>query len=165
MPVLTREAIESIKPETFGEYGNLIASLRDTVLHHVESAVEVEMKREAAKVYLFMDRHGNVDCYAADPVWVRVHHVHDLDEVADEYMTLDRKKKAMATPRFDRKPNLSTLQCLHEYLRDLLTKQERRDFVVQQILDKAKPAPSEGATSLSGMGGKDAKPVEPDHAD
>jgi len=164
MPVLTKEAIESICPDVFGEYSNLIASLKDTVLHHIEAAVEIEMKRESAKVDLFMDRHGSVDCYAADPVWIRVHHVHDLDEVADENMTLDRKKKAMATPRFDRKPNLSTFGCLHEYLGDLLTEKERRDFVIQQVLDKAKPAPSEGATSLSGMGGKDAKPVEPDHA-
>ena len=162
--MLTREAVGSINPDDYGDYRSLIASLRDTVLHHVESAVEIEMKRESAKVDLFMDRHGNVDCYGGDPVWIRVHHVHDLDEVADENMPLDRKKKAMATPQFDRKPNLTTIQCLHEYLRDLLTQQKRTDFVVQQILDKAKPTPPAGATSLSGKGGKEASSAEPHHA-
>jgi hypothetical protein len=164
MPVLTREAVESIRPEDYQEYQSLIAALKDTVLHYVESATEIEMKREAAKVDLFMDRHGNVDCYGEEPMWIRVHHIHDLDEVADENMPVDRKKKAMATPRFDRKPNLSTNECLHEYLKDLLTQEQRKDFVVQKILDKSPAKPQEGTVSLSDRGGKEAMSPGSGHA-
>jgi len=159
MPVLTRKALEAIKPENYGNYQSLIRSLKETAIHHQgcdlpDPPVSEPSARDPQRmsVVVVQNADGFIECYSGKWIKVRIVQPGEDEFFADEKLPTYMKMRSHGMPKYSRRPNLSPLQCLLEYYQHELGRLKRRDYVIQRIKEKDTDAEisDEGEQSLGG---------------
>ena len=136
MSILKRHQIDRINPNEHGHYQGMLNDLKETVLHYMELAAPELGESDKMKVMLFQDDDGNVECYCGKWIRVEVHKPEYINDFPDEELPVWMSKAVLSRPNYSRNPNLTTEQCLHEFIDDRKIQRERREFVIEQVASR-----------------------------
>ena len=136
MSILKRHQIDRINPNAHGHYQGMLNDLKETVLHYMELAAPELGESDKMKVMLFQDDDGNVECYCGKWIRVEVHKPEYINDFPDEELPAWMSKAVLSRPNYSRNPNLTTEQCLHEFIHDRKAQRERREFVIEQVASR-----------------------------
>ena len=136
MSILSRSQLEKIDPGGHGHYQGLLSDLKETALHFQGMTDPEVAETDKMRVIVFQDDDGNTEYYCGDWIRIEVYKPEDINNFPDEELPIWMKRRELSRPNYSRRPNLTTEQCLHEYVHDKEIERERRKLVIKHIVER-----------------------------